>query len=95
MIAEGIAIGANTRRRRASTRCAASARTSRSGSLVRRRDHDAGVLQNPSGAAAADFAGWNRAYRQYFANTSLSIGTPVLVPLGTAAPGHGKGKGGH
>ncbi|MFD1826167.1 hypothetical protein [Mumia zhuanghuii] len=38
---------------------------------------------------------WNRAYRQYFANTSLSIGTPVLVPLGTAAPGHGKGKGGH
>ncbi len=43
-------------------------------------------LQNPAGAASADFAGWNRAYRQYFANTSLSTGKPVLVPLGSAAP---------
>ncbi|WP_370614287.1 Rid family hydrolase [Mumia qirimensis] len=43
-------------------------------------------LQNPSGAATADFAGWNRAYRQYFANTSLSTGKPVAVPLGSAAP---------
>jgi enamine deaminase RidA (YjgF/YER057c/UK114 family) len=33
-----------------------------------------------------DFAGWNRAYRQFFANTSLSTGEPVDVPLGTAAP---------
>ena len=43
-------------------------------------------LQNPSGAATADFAGWNRAYRQYFANTDLTTGEYVPVPLGTAAP---------
>jgi enamine deaminase RidA (YjgF/YER057c/UK114 family) len=43
-------------------------------------------LQNPSGAATADFAGWNRAYRQYFANTDLTTGKFVPVPLGTAAP---------
>ncbi|MEU8223514.1 Rid family hydrolase [Kribbella sp. NPDC048915] len=43
-------------------------------------------LQNPSGAAAADFAGWNRAYRQYFANTDLTTGAYVPVPLGTAPP---------
>jgi enamine deaminase RidA (YjgF/YER057c/UK114 family) len=43
-------------------------------------------LQNPAGAAAADFAGWNRAYRQYFANTDLTTGQYVPVPLGTAAP---------
>ncbi|GAA1533982.1 Rid family hydrolase [Kribbella lupini] len=43
-------------------------------------------LQNPSGAATADFAGWNRAYRQYFANTDLTTGEFVPVPLGTAAP---------
>ena len=29
-------------------------------------------LQNPAGAEKADFDGWNRAYRQYFANTSLA-----------------------
>jgi len=43
-------------------------------------------LQNPAGAAAADFAGWNRAYRQYFANTDLTTGEYVPVPLGTAPP---------
>jgi enamine deaminase RidA (YjgF/YER057c/UK114 family) len=43
-------------------------------------------LQNPSGATTADFAGWNRAYRQYFANTDLTTGKFVPVPLGTAAP---------
>ncbi len=43
-------------------------------------------LQNPSGAATADFAGWNRAYRQYFANTDLTTGKYVPVPLGTADP---------
>ncbi|GAA3572697.1 Rid family hydrolase [Kribbella ginsengisoli] len=43
-------------------------------------------LQNPAGAPAADFAGWNRAYRQYFANTDLTTGKFVPVPLGTAAP---------
>ncbi|TDO50663.1 enamine deaminase RidA (YjgF/YER057c/UK114 family) [Kribbella sp. VKM Ac-2527] len=43
-------------------------------------------LQNPAGAATADFAGWNRAYRQYFANTDLTTGQYIPVPLGTAAP---------
>jgi enamine deaminase RidA (YjgF/YER057c/UK114 family) len=43
-------------------------------------------LQNPSGATSADFAGWNRAYRQYFANTDLTTGKYVPVPLGTAPP---------
>jgi enamine deaminase RidA (YjgF/YER057c/UK114 family) len=43
-------------------------------------------LSNPPGAAAADFAGWNRAYRQFYANTDLSTGKPVDVPLGTAPP---------
>ncbi|HET7781614.1 Rid family hydrolase [Pseudarthrobacter sp. CC4] len=43
-------------------------------------------LQNPAGAEKADFDGWNRAYRQYFANTSLADGAAVKVPLGSAAP---------
>ncbi|GAA2212932.1 RidA family protein [Nonomuraea monospora] len=43
-------------------------------------------LEKPPGAAAADFAGWNRAYRQFFANTDLASGQPVPVPLGTAPP---------
>ncbi|GAA1689404.1 RidA family protein [Kribbella yunnanensis] len=43
-------------------------------------------LQNPTGAATADFAGWNRAYRQYFANTDLTTGKYTPVPLGTGVP---------
>ncbi|WP_188187845.1 Rid family hydrolase [Nonomuraea sp. SYSU D8015] len=43
-------------------------------------------LEKPPGAEAADFAGWNRAYRQFFANTDLATGQPVPVPLGTAPP---------
>lgn len=43
-------------------------------------------LQNPDGEEEMDFAGWNRAYRQYFANTSLATGKPVPVRLGTAEP---------
>lgn len=43
-------------------------------------------LQNPAGAEKADFDGWNRAYRQYFANTNLADGTPVKVRLGSAEP---------
>ncbi|WP_431912650.1 Rid family hydrolase [Nonomuraea jabiensis] len=43
-------------------------------------------LEKPPGAESADFAGWNRAYRQFFANTDLATGRPVPVPLGTAAP---------
>ncbi|GAA3204080.1 Rid family hydrolase [Nonomuraea helvata] len=43
-------------------------------------------LEKPPGAEAADFAGWNRAYRQFFANTDLATGQAVPVPLGTASP---------
>jgi enamine deaminase RidA (YjgF/YER057c/UK114 family) len=43
-------------------------------------------LQNAAGQERMDFAGWNRAYRQFFANTSLSTGAPVNVPLGSAPP---------
>ncbi|MET7328474.1 Rid family hydrolase [Nonomuraea sp. NPDC005650] len=43
-------------------------------------------LEKPPGAESADFAGWNRAYRQFFANTDLATGAAVPVPLGTAPP---------
>ena len=43
-------------------------------------------LDNPPGAPAADFNGWNRAFRQFFANTNLVSGEPLAVPLGTGAP---------
>ncbi|WP_433658173.1 Rid family hydrolase [Nocardia sp. CA-128927] len=43
-------------------------------------------LDNAPGTDRADYAGWNRAYRQYFANTNLDSGDTELVPLGTAAP---------
>lgn len=43
-------------------------------------------LDNPPGTDRADFAGWNRAYRQYFANTNLATGDTELVPLGNGAP---------
>lgn len=43
-------------------------------------------LSDPPGAGIADFAGWNRAYRQFYANTDLATGAAVPVPLGTAAP---------
>lgn len=43
-------------------------------------------LDNAPGTTRADYAGWNRAYRQYFANTDLTTGETVLVPTGTAAP---------
>ncbi|MFI7002465.1 Rid family hydrolase [Nocardia sp. NPDC050175] len=43
-------------------------------------------LDNAPGADRADYAGWNRAYRQYFANTNLDSGDTELVPLGTAVP---------
>ncbi|MDI2127294.1 Rid family hydrolase [Yinghuangia seranimata] len=41
-------------------------------------------LVRPPGAAAADYAGWNRAYRQFFANTDLTTKQPVPVPMGTS-----------
>ncbi|WP_395107028.1 Rid family hydrolase [Actinomadura sp. SCN-SB] len=43
-------------------------------------------LSNPPGADVADFAGWNRAYRQFYANTDLVTGKVVDVPLGSAPP---------
>jgi len=43
-------------------------------------------LDNPPGAATADYAGWNRAYRQFFANIDLVSGAVVPVPLGSAPP---------
>jgi enamine deaminase RidA (YjgF/YER057c/UK114 family) len=43
-------------------------------------------LANPPGEDIADFNGWNRAYRQFYANTDLATGQVVDVPLGSAAP---------
>ncbi|MDI9915055.1 Rid family hydrolase [Rhodococcus sp. IEGM 1379] len=43
-------------------------------------------LDNAPGADKADYTGWNRAYRQFFANTNLDTGDTELVPMGTAAP---------
>jgi enamine deaminase RidA (YjgF/YER057c/UK114 family) len=41
-------------------------------------------LQNPAGEEKMDFAGWNRAYRQFFANTNLATGEVLDVQLGSA-----------
>lgn len=43
-------------------------------------------LDNAPGADRADYAGWNRAYRQFFANTDLRTGKPIMVPLGGGEP---------
>ncbi|MDO0930939.1 Rid family hydrolase [Streptomyces sp. DG2A-72] len=43
-------------------------------------------LMKPPGAETADYAGWNRAYRQYFANIDLTTHQVVPVPMGTSAP---------
>ncbi|KAK1181951.1 Rid family hydrolase [Streptomyces sp. NBS 14/10] len=43
-------------------------------------------LMKPPGAETADYAGWNRAYRQYFANIDLTSNEVVPVPMGTSAP---------
>ncbi|AWK71547.1 hypothetical protein CBI38_08015 [Rhodococcus oxybenzonivorans] len=43
-------------------------------------------LDNAPGTDRADYAGWNRAYRQFFANTNLDTGDTELVPLGIAEP---------
>lgn len=43
-------------------------------------------LDNAPGTDRADYAGWNRAYRQYFANTNLTSGETELVALGSAKP---------
>ncbi|WP_275560100.1 Rid family hydrolase [Streptomyces sp. 5-6(2022)] len=43
-------------------------------------------LMKPPGLETADYAGWNRAYRQYFANIDLTSKEVVPVPMGTSAP---------
>lgn len=43
-------------------------------------------LDNAPGTEVADYAGWNRAYRQYFANTNLDTSEPLPVPMGTRPP---------
>nr|WP_296765972.1 Rid family hydrolase [Rhodococcus sp. (in: high G+C Gram-positive bacteria)] len=43
-------------------------------------------LDNAPGTERADYAGWNRAYRQFFANTNLDTDETELVPMGTAEP---------
>jgi enamine deaminase RidA (YjgF/YER057c/UK114 family) len=35
-------------------------------------------LEAPPGETRADYAGWNRAYRRYFANVDLETGVPIL-----------------
>ncbi|SNT52543.1 Rid family hydrolase [Rhodococcoides kyotonense] len=43
-------------------------------------------LDNAPGTDRADYTGWNRAYRQFFANTNLDTEETELVPMGTAEP---------
>ena len=43
-------------------------------------------LDNAPGTEVADYAGWNRAYRQYYANTNLETNEPLAVPMGTRPP---------
>ncbi|MEO3750181.1 Rid family hydrolase [Streptomyces sp. B6B3] len=43
-------------------------------------------LVAPPGTATADYAGWNRAYRQYFANVDLETEEVLPVPMGTSEP---------
>lgn len=43
-------------------------------------------LVAPPGAQTADYAGWNRAYRQFFANIDLDTREIIPVPMGTSAP---------
>ncbi|MGX1668453.1 Rid family hydrolase [Streptomyces sp. NPDC055400] len=43
-------------------------------------------LAKPPGADTADYAGWNRAYRQFFANVDLKSQEVVPVPMGTSPP---------
>lgn len=45
-----------------------------------------GYLKRPAGAADADYTGWNRAYRWFFANVDLATVGTIPVPTGTGAP---------
>jgi enamine deaminase RidA (YjgF/YER057c/UK114 family) len=44
-------------------------------------------MDNAPGAATMDFAGFNRAYRQFFANVNLQTGATIPQPRGTETPG--------
>jgi enamine deaminase RidA (YjgF/YER057c/UK114 family) len=44
-------------------------------------------MDNAPGSPTMDFAGFNRAYRQYFANVNLQTGATILQPRGTGTPG--------
>lgn len=44
-------------------------------------------LDNPPGAERMDFAGFNRAYRQFFANVNLQTRATIPQPRGTGTPG--------
>jgi enamine deaminase RidA (YjgF/YER057c/UK114 family) len=44
-------------------------------------------LDNPPDQPTMDFAGLNRAYRQFFANVDLQTGQTIPQPRGTGAPG--------
>jgi enamine deaminase RidA (YjgF/YER057c/UK114 family) len=44
-------------------------------------------MDNAPGSSTMDFAGFNRAYRQYFANVNLQTGATILQPRGTGTPG--------
>lgn len=43
-------------------------------------------LDNAPGAPVGDFAGFNRAFRQFYANTDLRTGAVLPQPIGSAAP---------
>ena len=43
-------------------------------------------LDNAPGAPAMDVNGFNRAYRQFFANVNLHTGATLLQPRGTGTP---------
>lgn len=43
-------------------------------------------LDNAPGTEVADFAGFNRAFRQFFANTDLRTGAVLNQPVGTGTP---------
>ncbi len=43
-------------------------------------------MDNPPGAERMDFAGFNRAYRQFFANVNLQTQETILQRRGTGAP---------
>jgi enamine deaminase RidA (YjgF/YER057c/UK114 family) len=44
-------------------------------------------LDNAPGTDRMDFAGFNRAYRQFFANVNLHTGATIPQPRGTGTPG--------